>query len=728
MIELRNHARIVVALPPLLLALACSPRPEPEVETVQSGLLYNSTLSLTLLSVIRGDTGGTLPPDRVSLALPTFKLPPGTSAGGSGSPSPSAVFLGNCNGPTGGTQTCSGLTLPRGAWTKDFSIETTQPRTTTTYAGEIYILPQGLGAPLFARCFHLGFNTATLRMTSVPSTRSGCDGQGPDDSHDPVTCDATTCTATINITANGGDRIPWKVKFGYQVKPPMNTQTVLITPTYMITNVYYSPPGKTSTMEYKTTTSVGTTLSSSTSFKDSVTVTTDVGTGKDIASDGSLGVSLSESNTWGTTQSDETDIVVEQTNGYTPTGQVDGIDHTRDEIWLLLRPQLTGTFNSPLDPLGQSSLSWSVVANQDGAVNAAPVRIYVGELTGVMPWDQGVLQELTAHGVTPSDYANILSADPMASGSLANPSQDQNRFVLLKSMPFSAAPQGDLPAKQVFTLSQKTTNSSTMGSSYSYSTGVTVTGSGDSSLLTAKYSQAETWTWEDSSSVKLSNGTTVADTLTVSQPAFGYQGPIFLRAYEDTIFKTYAFGLDSSCLPGTTAQVCNMSDGSQLCTWTQWGFEPGAPGFWSNSAETSSTFTNAQVHSGTQSLLVSASSDPTLPARINTNQCFAGGDGTMDLRGKTYSAWIMVATSSSSYAGTSCTLRAFDHAFHESGISTSAVRTPITPGSWFQLSGVFPSTSVEAQIYELTVECKLPTDWTFGDSTKVWYVDDIQVL
>ncbi len=86
-----------------------------------------------------------------------------------------------------------------------------------------------------------------------------------------------------------------------------------------------------------------------------------------------------------------------------------------------------------------------------------------------------------------------------------------------------------------------------------------------------------------------------------------------------------------------------------------------------------------------------------------------------------------MAYTGSSYDGTACRLRAFDRSFNESQISLQA-SAPITPGVWFQLSGVFPSTSVEQQINELVVvECNLPGDWTYGDPSDAWWVDDIQV-
>ena len=55
------------------------------------------------------------------------------------------------------------------------------------------------------------------------------------------------------------------------------------------------------------------------------------------------------------------------------------------------------------------------------------------------------------------------------------------------------------------------------------------------------------------------------------------------------------------------------------------------------------------------------------------------------------------------------------------------MKGPIVPGSWFQLSTTFPTTAVESKIYQLMIQCYLPSDWLATDPTKVWYVDDVQI-
>ncbi len=138
------------------------------------------------------------------------------------------------------------------------------------------------------------------------------------------------------------------------------------------------------------------------------------------------------------------------------------------------------------------------------------------------------------------------------------------------------------------------------------------------------------------------------------------------KAFGSFLFVPHLQDACHSCgLPDQ--QFCTIDGGANLCASTIWGFEPGEPFSWSNSAETFSQISSAQHHTGFESLQVSASSDPTLPASVNNQPCTDAQVGTMDVRGKTYSAWIFVATSTSSYAGTQCRLRAFDRTFHVIG-------------------------------------------------------------
>ena len=188
------------------------------------------------------------------------------------------------------------------------------------------------------------------------------------------------------------------------------------------------------------------------------------------------------------------------------------------------------------------------------------------------------------------------------------------------------------------------------------------------------------------------------------------------------------FGNCGASCAGTGNQLCTPDTGPKTCTPTVWGFESGSTVPWLNSAETSSMTSMDQHHSGSWSLSVSPSSYPGYAATTLTLPCTPDLTvGTMDVRGKTFSAWVFVVNSTSSYAGTSCSLHATDRNFAESLLPASSMTAPIVPGTWFQLSATFPTTSLESMIYKLAIECTLPSDWAFDDMTKWWFVDDIRV-
>jgi uncharacterized protein (DUF3820 family) len=221
------------------------------------------------------------------------------------------------------------------------------------------------------------------------------------------------------------------------------------------------------------------------------------------------------------------------------------------------------------------------------------------------------------------------------------------------------------------------------------------------------------------------NGSTVTTNFQVPR-SFETSGSSTIEVVSNGIASTTRTVTSGAC--PTNTQTCHPDTGSTFCVPTNWGYEWGQPfPFWSASAETSVGPSADRDHSGSMSLKITASSDPSLPASTNVVPCTDSVVGTMDVRGKTYSAWVFVNNSTSSYAGTSCRLHATDRNFNESTLPASATKSPITPGTWFQLTGVFPSGTLESHIYELRVDCKLPTDWQLNDPTKAWYVDDARV-
>lgn len=200
-----------------------------------------------------------------------------------------------------------------------------------------------------------------------------------------------------------------------------------------------------------------------------------------------------------------------------------------------------------------------------------------------------------------------------------------------------------------------------------------------------------------------------------------------------TVPNCVAGSCTSKCSTGGT-QVCTLQSGIKNCAPTAWGFETGENLFWYNGADNNSQIVGGNAHSGANAVAISPSSNgsganPT-PARIGNQPCSdSTSTGSLDLRGKLFTAFIYVPTyAGSSFTGTSCKLGANDASFVETtltGVKPSV--SPIMPGSYFQLSGTFGTTALESRIVGVYIQCFLPKDWTYGNAAQQWYVDDVRI-
>jgi hypothetical protein len=198
-------------------------------------------------------------------------------------------------------------------------------------------------------------------------------------------------------------------------------------------------------------------------------------------------------------------------------------------------------------------------------------------------------------------------------------------------------------------------------------------------------------------------------------------------------------GSARACLYGQCGFACTASgmaiatgqDGSRSCVRTTWNFENPNPGLagvdgWTNSNETRIELVNTR-HSGNQGVALYASFLEMYPAY--TDHYFrdsAGNISTLDLRGKTYSAWVMVGAATP-ISTDFCRLQAQTNlAPYDIFFGPSATRTQPPANTWFELTGTFGTTAAEAVVSGLWVMCKLPTSWTEDDARR-WYVDDISV-
>jgi hypothetical protein len=308
--------------------------------------------------------------------------------------------------------------------------------------------------------------------------------------------------------------------------------TGVIYPKYSILSVQYAPPGAASTVDYGDGTTFETTTTNSSSFTNELNVTVSANSG--VLGWVSGGISVSSGTSSQTTSTNTLDIKEVTQTDFTIDGDQDAVDHGLDRIYLWLNPEMDATI------VGTNEMTWSL------AVRAGqnPEVLYVTPtwlLNGTTPSD--VLSALAAAGITQADYAQILSVDPFASNGAA--AIDTTRFVYQTELPYEAVTvAGQMPTTEAYSLQSSMTGKTGSESKVSYNVGVTVSATANFlGLFDGGLKVADQMTWTSDNSVTIANGTTVSATATITQPAFGYDGPVFLDVYYDTVYDTFLFVL-----------------------------------------------------------------------------------------------------------------------------------------------------------------------------------------
>lgn len=197
-------------------------------------------------------------------------------------------------------------------------------------------------------------------------------------------------------------------------KPPPPPPPVTVTPKYMIMAIAYAPPGCTITtptacgtsngssfVDYSSSTSNGTKITTKDSFQLGLTITYSASFLDVLSGGGSYGFQ----NT--TTDTSSVNVTKTQANDWKVLGNGDGVDHSQDQFFLLLHPKVT------LAKSG-STIQWGF--NDPGS----PFTVCASELQNpatARPSTTQVFQEL---GMTTSDYQNILNQDPFGGTVLSN--------------------------------------------------------------------------------------------------------------------------------------------------------------------------------------------------------------------------------------------------------------------------------------------------------------------
>ncbi len=294
-------------------------------------------------------------------------------------------------------------------------------------------------------------------------------------------------------------------------------QSGYIYPNYYIASVIYAPPGTGSSVDYGNGSTIGTTTSTTSSWKNSADVS--VSNGADFLGIAAGDLTLSWGETWGGSTTTSHDLAITVTGDIILTEPTsDEMNHNYDQILIILGPRVLVT-------IYESQIQWAVDLSE-----GVPQVVRVGWLNGAIPMPSDISDTLASHGITNKDYNQILSADPYASNVTGTGAPDSARFAYVSVLPYE--PQvGD---KFIWKGTNNYTASTTKSTDHTYTVGASVS----TKVIGQKLKASDSYTWTNSSSSKNSNGTTETDTLTLMMPSSSYTGPTDVYVYVDTIYKT----------------------------------------------------------------------------------------------------------------------------------------------------------------------------------------------
>jgi hypothetical protein len=169
--------------------------------------------------------------------------------------------------------------------------------------------------------------------------------------------------------------------------------------------------------------------------------------------------------------------------------------------------------------------------------------------------------------------------------------------------------------------------------------------------------------------------------------------------------------------------VCTMAGTTPVCGRTAWNFETGVPADtvsaleW-NPGEAGISYQQQRAHTGTWS--ASILSDPNnYNASVNVWPCDLNG-AAMDLRGKTYTLWLLADGPALPNGQATCSMGLF--AADGSTIQVSPTIIVTVFGSWFQSTMTITSAAAAATVSDVQFQCSFGM-WTGG----TLYMDDVSI-
>lgn len=401
----------------------------------------------------------------------------------------------------------------------------------------------------------------------------------------PVQCTGTTSTtnsATLSIQSSSNVPISTfsNIQIPVNVTTPLFTATVtgFFNPFYQILSIVYTPPGDHSQSGFANTNSTGTSTSIGSDFASGSTVTYSATGG--LIGQGSLGVTFGVTADTGNSQAYQ--VTYSSGTGSQLTSVSQDIDHSQDQFFLWLNPQITvnssntGGLRSVTSSTTAGTYSVSTVNNQPmdivnvnvaGLQNPSliPLSVLLPQTVqpGVVlpglasicanPLPPNQCTQANACGCVPSDFTAILAADPLIGVSELTPPSavDSSRFVFVTSATLEGPQQaGGGTVLNGFNVSDSSLTSSTeterqsTSTSYSSSGGINIP-----FLFTLTITNTSSFTLTNTESQGVQNGSAHQASVTLGSDKVGCDEHVDI--YEDTAFHTFAFAL-----PATPPTAC----------------------------------------------------------------------------------------------------------------------------------------------------------------------------
>jgi hypothetical protein len=363
-------------------------------------------------------------------------------------------------------------------------------------------------------------------------------------------------------------------------------------PKFMVLDVLYAPPGAGSTMTYTDATSVGSTMSTDTTFSSAHTFSISVSFPIP-----NTGITLSPGFGWGhtATQDGTSSFAFNTTTtntlvvpgavaaGTAGTGKVStGVDHEADNIRIWLNPATIYTVPSQTS----DTLIWNGLASNPNDPNVAPgamdiVSLTVSQLDGTSPippelravldrnWDSIIFGG--AGSLTPANFQTILQRDPFATNTSLNrapavvngpdsyfdpniPVMDpitnlcSTRYnfdpLLGQSFAFGQLGSTNQPFTQNYSLLSTKSNvkGNTMTDQYSVENSIDFS-IGVRNRLSLTLNNTNTFTWTNVWGKTKTNDTAVTQALSIKNPVASdnYTGPTQMQVWQDKLYGTFMF-------------------------------------------------------------------------------------------------------------------------------------------------------------------------------------------